>query len=145
MIYENFRLLQSELPPGKYYGQWGREHVFQSEEGNAMWFGAYLNSDESQFKDKVLSIVYLYDNCQAMGRGDYRVRPLSTVSNPIKKMNDLIGSDLNMYRLIGAPSSLSSPRIYYIGAAEKTVADFYQYIVCIKDSKATEPLNDEYD
>lgn len=145
MIYENFKLLQNELPPGKYFGQWGRQHIYQSEEGNVMWFGAYLNSEGSLFKDKVLSIAYLYDNCEVMGKGDYPAKPLSVIPNPIKKMNDLIGGDLSMYSLIGAPSFLSEPITYGVSATEKLVTDFYQYIVCIKNSKATEPLNDEYD
>lgn len=110
-----------------------------------MWFGAYLNSEGSLFKDKVLSIAYLYDNCEVMGKGDYPAKPLSVIPNPIKKMNDLIGGDLSMYSLIGAPSFLSEPITYGVSATEKLVTDFYQYIVCIKNSKATEPLNDEYD
>lgn len=58
---------------------------------------------------------------------------------------EMRGPQANMYSLIGAPSSLSEPIMYGISATEKLVADFHQYIVCIRNSEATEPLNDEYD
>lgn len=144
MIYENFLLLEDELVPGKYYGQWGSNHAYQSTESNIKWFAAYLNSEASPFADKVLSIAFLYDNCMTMARGDYKAEHLHTLPEPLKKANDLIGGNLNMYRLAGAPDPISTPQLYYITAAGKPVTDFYQYVVCIKESQATEPLNLEY-
>ena len=52
-IYENFLAIQEELPSCKYYGQWGLNHAFQSEEDGVMWFGRYLNREGSAFKDKI--------------------------------------------------------------------------------------------
>lgn len=63
MMYENFQVIQNELPEGKYYGQWGLGHTFQTKEKDIMWFAAYLNGEDSRFKGKILTIIYNYDDC----------------------------------------------------------------------------------
>lgn len=149
-IYENFLAIQEELPKGKYYGQWGLNHAFQSEEDGVMWFGAYLNREGSAFKDKILTIAYFYDNCMQMNRTNTRAYisiKLNFIPEIFKKVNDLTGSNINIYRLnskdspfyeLNMNSTLSGKEL------EAKITDFFQYVVCIKGSKATEPLNDEY-
>ncbi|WP_346928668.1 erythromycin esterase family protein [Clostridium sp.] len=150
MIYENFQTLQKELPKGKYYGQWGLNHTFQSKEKDIMWFGSYLNSEDSIFKDKILTVVYNYDQCEQMGRtqdGGYNTVDLNLIYNEIKKANDLLEGDLNIYKLTGDNSpfkELPMNCTYNGEELKESMLDFFQYIVCIRDSKATEPLNDEY-
>ncbi|WP_346889585.1 hypothetical protein [Clostridium sp. UBA1056] len=150
MIYENFQTLQKELPKGKYYGQWGLDHTFQSKEKDKMMFAAYLNSDDSIFKDKILTVIYNYDNCEQMnrsGNGRYTTYKFAVVYPQIKETNDLLESNLNIYKLTGENSPFSETPMYYTFNGEEIEAsmlDFFQYIVCIRNSKATEPLNDEY-
>lgn len=150
MIYENFQILQKELPKGKYYGQWGLNHTFQSKEKDIMWFAAYLNSDDSIFKDKILTVIYNYDNCKMMGKTDnmgYTNNELNIIYPQIKETNDLLEGNLNIYKLTSENSPFSETPMYYTFNGEEIEAnmlDFFQYIVCIKNSKATEPLNDEY-
>ncbi len=150
MIYENFQILQKELPKGKYYGQWGLNHTFQSKEKDIMWFAASLNSDDSIFKDKILTIIYNYDDCKMMGRtgnNGYTTNELNIIYPQVKETNDLLVGNLNIYKLTSENSPFSEIPMYYTFNEEELEAnmlDFFQYIVCIRDSKATEPLNDEY-
>ncbi|MBU5225103.1 erythromycin esterase family protein [Clostridium senegalense] len=150
LIYKNFQILQNELPKGKYYGQWGLDHTFQSKEKDIMWFAAYLNSDDSIFKDKILTVIYNYDNCDMMGITDtmeYTTNELNIMYPQIKETNDLLDSNLNIYKLTSENSPFSETPMYYTFNGEEIEAnmlDFFQYIVCIRDSKATEPLNDDY-
>lgn len=65
----------------------------------------------------------------------------------IKKANDFVGGYVTIYRLNeeGSPFfEIPMQCTYTDEMLEKKVTDFYQYIVCIKGSKATEPLNDTY-
>ncbi len=150
MIYENFQTLQKELPKGKYYGQWGLNHTFQSKEKDKMWFAAYLNSDDSIFKDKILTVIYNYDSCERMaksGDGGYTTNELHVVYPQIKETNNLLEGNLNIYKLTGENTPFSeTPMFNSIDGKEleASMLDFFQYIVCIRNSKATEPLNDEY-
>jgi len=150
MIYENFQILQKELPKGKYYGQWGLNHTFQSKEKDKMWFAAYLNSDDSIFKDKLLTVIYNYDNCEKInisGNGRYSPHKFAVVYPQVKETNDLLEGNLNIYKLTGEDSPFSETPMYYTYNGEELEAnmlDFFQYIVCIRESKAAEPLNDEY-
>lgn len=150
MIYENFQTLQKELPKGKYYGQWGLNHTFQSKEKDIMWFAASLNSDDSIFKDKILTVIYNYDDCEMMGKTGnrgYTTNELSIIYPQVKETNDLLEGNLNIYKLTSENSPFSETPMYYTFNGEEIEAsmlDFFQYIVCIRNSKATEPLNDEY-
>jgi len=150
MIYENFIILLNELPEGKYYGQWGLNHAFQSKEDEVMWFGAHLNSDESKYKGKILTIAYFYDACQRMSTVEnrtYSTSELDFIPQIFKVANDLTSSNMNIYKLNskGSPLFQLPMNSTFTGKAlEDKVVDFFQYIVCIKNSKATEPLNDEY-
>ncbi len=150
MMYENFQVLQNELPNGKYYGQWGLSHTFQSKEKDKMWFAAYLNSDDSIFKDKILTVIYNYDSCERMGKsgdGGYTTNELHVVYPQIKETNNLLEGNLNIYKLTGENTPFSeTPMFNSIDGKEleASMLDFFQYIVCIRNSKATEPLNDEY-
>lgn len=147
MMYENFKSIQQELPKGKYYGQWGMNHTYQSEDNNVKWFASYLNEEDSEFKDKILTIVYNYDNCNQMSRlkgGSYGDYNFSLIFPEIKETNDLIDNNLNIYKLNskGTPfSDIKMSSDFNNEKSEKDMLEFFQYIVAIRNSKATEPLN----
>jgi hypothetical protein len=64
-IYENFKIIDSQLKNPVYFGQWGGFHVFQDtfysniDSLDIKYFSSLLNKDE-KYKDKVLSITYGY-------------------------------------------------------------------------------------
>ncbi len=83
--------------------------------------------------------------------GSYPTNELKFVYPQIKETNDLLEGNFNIYKLTGEDSPFSETPMYYtnnnleeLEELEASMLDFFQYIVCVRDSKATEPLNDEY-
>lgn len=150
MIYENFEIVNRRLPKGKYFGQWGVNHLFQSKEKDIKWFASRLNDENSAFKDKILSIAYNYENCSQMGKmGDqqYIINNINFTFPYIKVSNDIIGGNLNIYKLNGEYSpffNIPMNHTFSQKLLEKPVTDFIQYVVYVKDSGPTEPLYNEY-
>ena len=146
MIYENFVLIERRIPKGKYFGQWGVNHVFQTNEKNIKWLAAYLNGDESIYKDKVLSIAFNYENSRQMGKmGDkqYIINEIDFIFPYMKVANDIIGGDMNIYKLNGPGSPFKFIQMYYTfnkEQLEEPIANFFQYIVYLKDLGPTDPL-----
>ena len=68
IIYQNFVRISPQLPPGKFYGQWGSNHIFQHEQNGTRWFGTYLQASDNEQHSSVLSILYLYQGSQRMNR-----------------------------------------------------------------------------
>jgi len=68
LIYQNFARIYPQLSPGKFYGQWGANHIFQHEQSGTRWFGTYLRESEDIQSLSVLSLLYLYQDCQRMER-----------------------------------------------------------------------------
>ncbi|MGO1470097.1 MAG: erythromycin esterase family protein [Tissierella sp.] len=146
MIYKNFEAVREQLPKGKYYGQWGMNHTYQSEENHLNWFGSYLNQEESEFKDKVLTIIYNYDNCNQMNISkdrSYEEHKFNLIFPEIKQTNDLIDNNITIYKLNskGTPfSDIKMSSDFNNEKLEKNMLEFFQYIVAIKNSESTEPL-----
>ena len=70
------------------------------------------------------------------------------IPSTIKKINDLIDSNVNIYKIDGESSpfyEIPMNSTFTGKALEDKVVDFFQ-VHCLyeKNSKATEPLNDEY-
>ena len=144
MIYYNFVLLQRRIPKGKYYGQWGVNHIFQSKEKNISWFSTYLNEDEI-YKDKILSVAFNYENTMQMGKmGDkqYIINKIDFIFPYMKLVNDSIGGSMNLYKLNGVNSPFNDISMHYTFTQkllDESMLDFIQYILYIKDSGPTEP------
>ncbi len=147
MIYENFVLIERRIPKGKFFGQWGVNHVFQTNEKNIKWLATYLNGEESIYKNKVLSIAFNYETSMQMGKmGDkqYIINEIDAIFPYMKISNDLIDGELNIYKLNGLDSPFKDIRMNYTFTGEpleEPMTDFVQYIVYIKNSGPTEPLN----
>lgn len=154
IIFENFLIVDKELPDGKYYGQWGMHHTIQHIEKGTLWFAGWLNSDKSSYKGQVLTIIYNYENCTRMSReagGVYATAETNYVFPFLKDVNDQIGENVNIYKLDGENSPIKKEPMYKSFTGEELgskyyklsddVLDFFQYIVLIKDSEATKPLD----
>lgn len=146
MIYENFVLIERRMPKGKYFGQWGVNHVFQSKEKNIKWLATYLNEEDSIYKDKVLSIAFNYENSRQMGKmGDkqYIINEVDFIFPYMKVANDRIGGDMNIYKLNATGSPFKDIRMYYTfnrELLEEPMVNFFQYIVYLKGIGPTDPL-----
>lgn len=144
MIYENFTLIQRRIPKGKYFGQWGVNHGFQSKEKDIKWFATYLNENKL-YKDKVLTIAFNYENSLQMGKMDdkqYIINEIDFIFPYMKLANDSIGGTMNIYKLNAANSPFEEIQMHYTfnqKPLEEPILDFFQYILYVKDSGPTEP------
>lgn len=141
IIYNNFVVIDEVLEDGKYFGQWGLNHVFQREEGGVKWFASYLNSKESKYADKILSIVYNYENCESMGRDNQESTLIDFTYSFINNTSKRTDSNYILYKLNGTEKEKPFIPMYITWTGEEIdieMGDFFQYIVLIKDSKASQ-------
>jgi len=144
MIYDSFLTVDRQLEEGKYYGQWGLNHTFQEAEGQVKWFAAFLNSEGSKYQDKVLSIVYNYENCESMGRGNQDSMTLNIKYPFIENVSSLVEGDTVIYKLNGDKTDKPFIPMYISWTGEESdidVSEFFQYILLIKNSKASKSRN----
>ncbi|RDY27108.1 hypothetical protein CHL78_010825 [Romboutsia weinsteinii] len=152
-IYDNFKVLYNYLPKGKYYGQWGGFHINQetsTQDGNIECF-AYLLNQDSEFEDKILSIMYAYNDSKYMDKPsnsnpNYRE---STVSNVDSKLfTNYITKGKNnaiIFKLNSVGSPFNDKLIWYNSSSpdnkDKVTTDYFDYLIIINESKASKPLD----
>ncbi len=146
-IYSNFIRIYSHFPSGKYFGEFGMEHVYQRSydsypNNNMKNFAMYLNSSESPVKGKVLSIAYGYENCEYMNpQNNYA--ECKADDSQIKDLNTLNGyskSDITVFKLDGDSSPFNSKTNIVSGSNGGFTTDYFKYIILIKNSKGATPL-----
>lgn len=144
-IYSNFRRIYSHLPEGKFFGEFGMEHVYQktcnSYMGAQERFAMYLNSSDSPVKGKVLSIAYGYENCSFMDvRNNYCQNKCDSLIKDIDILNKYSKSDLTIFKLNGNNSPFNKKLYFVEGAKDGHTTDYFKYIILIKNSKGTVKL-----
>ncbi|MCK4956014.1 MAG: erythromycin esterase family protein [Candidatus Cloacimonetes bacterium] len=143
-IFENFCLIESQLPEGNFYGQLGASHIFQSKDNDVMWFAAHLNSPTSKYTNKVISILFNYIDCEMGYREEiYSTTPFNYVFPYLETVNKTLGGKINIYKLNSNDVPFSEMMMYDIYSGNETdesVVNFIQYIVVIKNSEASKPL-----
>lgn len=144
-MYENFIRIHNRLPTGKYYGQLGLSHVFQRGTPYVRWFGSALISNESMFQDKVLSIVYVYDNCEYLYPTDLRDYQgvMTTLDLKLDMLKKYAKGECTLFKLNGNDSPFDKkllwPIVHKIPEGGVTT-DYFQYIILIRNSKALTSL-----
>ncbi len=144
-IYDNFLAFDNILPNKKYFGQWGLKHALQSEMEGVMWFASYLNTEDSKYEDKVLTIAFNYLDCESMG-----IEP----DNPIKATkvfsvileNQYYNDEKYVLYKINS-SEMNRPDINKLDLfsdeeTDKDMSEYFQYILLIQGSEATEHFGD---
>lgn len=147
-MYENFKSIYETLPQGVYYGQWDLNHVFQSEQNGMNWLASQLN--KLDFKDKILSIAYVYEDAQVVdkeGGGRYGKKYFSSLSDNYNLRAGLPQDESLLLRLIGEDSpfdrKLIWPISYYAGGdtpIKGVTTDYFQYLMIIRGSQVTQSL-----
>lgn len=147
-MYENFLKIYSHLPQGKYYGQFGLNHAFQKMQGNIDWLASLMNSSASPVKGKILSIAYVYEDCQQMypSNGSYFVGNMSDYASNDGLLEPYLKSDLVLFRLVGKGSPFKKRLKWYFCKETPpysgVTTDYYQFLLFIKGSKPTVPLGE---
>lgn len=147
-MYENFVKIYNKLPNGKYYGQFGLNHVFQDKQNEVDWIASLMDGEKSPVKGKVLSTIYLYKDCKKARNRDYKTIPMTTYNSADKVFDSSFKGDYTIVKLIGNNSPFEerliwtlSPKAYAGNKPNEGVTtDYYQYIVLVKDSEASIPL-----
>ncbi|MFW5649644.1 MAG: hypothetical protein ACOCG5_11195 [Candidatus Alkaliphilus sp. MAG34] len=144
--YENFLYITAGLPEDKYFGQLGLSHIFQKSFPQIAWFGSSLNKEGSQFRGKILSVAYAYQNCRYLyptTRRNYE-SSIDTLEPSIEEFSQFIDSDYTLFKLNGEDSPFSRELIWPLehkSPVGGVTTDYFQYLVVARDSKAREGLN----
>lgn len=136
MIYDNFTILDSSLPKGKYFGQFGAGHVLQEVTSDIAWFASYLDGYNSKYNGKVLSIIYNYINCEV--NNSHRDSEINLVFDFIRDNYEIYDSNYTLYKLNNV--NIKRPDITILDQTtdeklESDVSNYFQYIILMKDLK----------
>lgn len=145
-MYDNFVKIYSHLPEGKYYGQFGINHVFQAAQNNTDWLASLMDKSPSPVENKILSIAYVYEDSEAMlpSNGGYAVQICSNYMIFDGLLEPYIKSDLTLFRLTGKGSPFAKNMKWYQQESmpvSGVTTDYYQFILFIKGSKPDTPLD----
>ena len=137
--YKNFIEVYNQFPKGKYFGQFYPNQVVQHLHGEHKGIASYMNDEKSPVRNKVLSIIYTYNNCTTMDLSvdkEYGVEELNTIPEVVKDFYDGFKQEYTLFKF----NSFDSP------FRQVPMGEIYnfQYNILINNSKATEPLNKRY-
>ncbi|MBL4934582.1 hypothetical protein JK636_02290 [Clostridium sp. YIM B02515] len=123
LIYDNFMRIYSQNPKGKYYGQFGADHIFREDilsNGNAFYTLAKMLEKNNSFK--VLSIpiapsnrMELITQAQKLAQNRFSIFKLNGKGSPYMKQNEDIFTN-NVFGIVNG-----------------TIVDNYQYVIYLKD------------
>lgn len=139
-MYQNFiKLYDTKEKKGKYFGQFGMNHVFQEKQLDINWFGSLLK-DSTEFQDKVISIVYFYKDCFTLGYKGESIELQDTYGN--EYLEQLATKEFTFLNLIGKKRSpFNNNLIWYMDTtdspSEGETTDYYQYILIQKNQPAS--------
>ncbi|MGL6104724.1 hypothetical protein [Romboutsia sp.] len=139
-IYENFKIIDSNLKDAVYFGQWGGAHIFQETVYNNInqsymdYFASLLNKDE-KYKGKILSINYAY----YFEKSTFDHNGYSVNEDLFKEYINL-KSKATIFRLNSRKSPFKEKSINpfdtnLVDYKDKPITDYIQYIILIRNSE----------
>lgn len=144
-MFNNFSKVYSYLPKGKYFGEFGMEHVYQktcnSYMGNHERLAMYLNGSGSPVKGRVLSIAYGYENCYYMNwLSNYCQSECNPVIKDLNIINKYSKTNTTIFKLNGSNSPFNNKLYFVQGAKGGCTTEYFQYVILLKNSKGTSKL-----
>ena len=153
-IYENFLKIYTTLPKGKFFGEFGLDHISHKKYGE---FGVdkfnmlLRNESNSPVKSSVVSIPYIYKGCKTMfdTKEGYNTNVYNTFDMNNKVLEPFLESDFTLFRLDGQDSPFQKKLIWllsnggYAGDLDdqkEVTTDYYQYCIVIQNSEAAKPF-----
>jgi hypothetical protein len=120
-MYETFRKVYARMGGGRWYGRWGSFHVLQRNSGERERFAVMLNREGSPVAGKVLSILSVYRDSQAMTAA-YKTIPAAS-EFPVERFTG--AGPLTLFRLESADAIPA------------------QYVMLIQKATASHPLEED--
>lgn len=140
---KNFIKLFSRLDKSKYYGQVGLSHIFQRSFPYVDWLASFLNSEESGFKNKLLSIAYAYKDSKYLyptNRKNY-VGDIDTLEPSIEEFESFVDDGYTLFKLDQEGSPFGEKLIWPLkhkNPLEGVTTDYFQYLIVIRGSEEME-------
>jgi uncharacterized iron-regulated protein len=136
IMYVNLLNAYNINPTARMYGVFGSLHVLQDRFLGIPPLAYLLNSNNSPYKDKVISIYMYYKNCEQIIRPDYRIK---TVDNQFSnRIFNFYTEDHNAFFCINSPDAPSEKLTFY-PYYNNSAHGLFQYILLVKNSKASQP------
>lgn len=147
-IIDNFKEIYKRLPKGKFYGQWGMEHIYLSGietevfKENQKRFAIGLNIDvDSPVRSKVCSLGIMYFDSFYLD--DMEKRSVLVEMNLYKGQNEIsairycMKDDITFFKL-DSENSPFRDKAYFLNISneDSVTTDYFQYIIAVKDSSA---------
>lgn len=147
-IIGNFKRIYPRYSDGKFFGQWGSEHIYRTPcdtqyfSASDSRFAIGLEQEDSPVRGKVCSILYVYENGKSMNKQD-PTAPYD-ILNASLHQTDLLSSaagDLTLFDL-EAEGTPFSETVYFLKApTTNSTLDYFQYILLIRNSEACTPFS----
>jgi hypothetical protein len=144
-ICSNFLSVYEHYGKGKYFGQFGSEHVFQSHcntdylSADSDRLAILLNTSDSPVDGRVCTILYTYVTCSAMNQnGSFDLSENSLAQAQILSDYGESGS-MTLFDLRAEGSPFGKNPIFIKPPANGVTLNYFQYLVLIKNSGACSP------
>ena len=143
-IFNNFEVLNPVYLQGNpFYGQWGYFHTFQRTVQNVQWLASRLDQNfDSPYQNRVASIVYLYDQSQALSIPSYQVFHYTNMSTP--DIFPMQAWPFTLYDLSNMPSPFNDKLTWLLNQPGSpsidVTTDYFQYVIHIRQSPASSPF-----
>ncbi|QOR34911.1 hypothetical protein IMX26_15835 [Clostridium sp. 'deep sea'] len=141
-IYTNFEQIYEHYPKGKYFGQWGAEHIYQHDCDTYLKdisrFAMQLKQESSPIKGRVLSLNYAYNNSKSsLYRKNYEQKKTAHNISDYDLLSKYVTTDYTIFKLNGENTPYNSNTTYITKPLGGNTLNYYQYIVVISNSKGT--------
>ncbi|WP_430883751.1 hypothetical protein [Fusibacter sp. JL216-2] len=138
----NFLRVYDNAPNAMYYGQLSNPAVMQSSHLDYDWFASAIQNERDSIKNKVVSLLYTYEDCKRMiqlaGRPEVEKLDLFKFDN--KTVLKAINRPYTLISLIEKDSLFNEASIIFEKDFEGAVTDYFQYLIVLKDSPAAKAL-----
>ncbi|MFH1435064.1 MAG: hypothetical protein ABIJ56_05040 [Pseudomonadota bacterium] len=140
-IYENFKDIYQNRPQEKYFGQWGRAHVYRRAYWDVVWVASLMDGGGLPVAGKVLSIATFYDNSTAMTTYPYDTAFFSDDSSISMPLDMATDSPVTLFRLVGDDSPFETGQ-YLLDDSHSggVTTDYFQFCVFMQFADPTTPL-----
>ncbi len=143
VMYDTFVKLYARTGGAKCYGRFGGSHVIQRRFETGEPFAAMLNRADSPVAGRVLSMVALYANSEALSMPGYGAQPAGNIVSADAAMLEPFAAasagQVTLFSLTGADSPFRHDVFQFMQGAG-VPADYVQYVVLVRNATASQPL-----